>query len=367
MRSRFIRAAFVTLLLAASCAPASMQAQDSSFFFYRDLPYGSDAMYHPLAVFLHGGLDVLQSYASSTRASALPLRTGATSVWKSIAAPGPILNRYGWNRFLRQEVFPLSLDVRHAQWAPNYILHLIGGGMEYRKLSEWYQAHDVPMPMLAGAITAMSYHALNEIVENGPDVRPNVDAIADLLIFDPLGIVLFSFDDVARYFSDQWQMNNWSPQIAFSFAPFAFRNFGHSFVAKYRWSLSSSIQPFLLLGKSTLLGATLKFRDATSFSFGAGAMQTGVWETDATNGISTRTIHVGATAGLFYDRSNSLLASLLVSEYYLERLRVNIYPGVLNIGTFSPGVFLTMGDRGTLAIGITIHAVPFGVSAYMPR
>jgi hypothetical protein len=32
------------------------------------------------------------------------------------------------------------VDVDHAQWVPNYQLHLIGGGMVNARLEEWYIA-----------------------------------------------------------------------------------------------------------------------------------------------------------------------------------------------------------------------------------
>jgi len=342
-------------------------AQDRSYYFYRDLPYGSDAVFHPFGVLLNGGLDVLQSYTSTTHLDDIPWRNGSTSVWRSITAPAYWVNRYGWSRFFGQEVVPTSLSVKKAQWAPNYTLHAIGGGMEYRKLSEWYLAHGIPLPFVAGAVTAMGYHYLNELVENSDNIHPNTDAIADLLIFDPLGIILFSFDDVAEYFSRVWNLNDWSPQASISLNPVAFRNFGHSFAAKYFPGEQRSTAVFLFLGKSTLLGASLRMREQEWLSLGAGATQTGVWEVDASNGIPTNSIRVGATGGVFYDRDNSLLASLLVSEYYLERIRLNVYPGALSASPFVPGLFFTLGERGTFAAGMTIRFVPVGIGFFAPR
>jgi hypothetical protein len=362
-----VRAAVVLVALTATFLVISSSQDLPRYFYYRPLPYGSEAMYHPIGVILNGGLDVMQSYASSTHFNAIPWDLGATSVWRSITSPGYYISRYGWSKFLSHEVFPTSLKIENAQWAPNYTLHAIGGGMEYRKLSEWYDAHGFPAPYVFGAASAMTYHFFNETVENGPGIHPNTDCIADLLIFDPLGIILFSFDDIAEYFSTTWELNDWSPQPSVSLGPPSFRNFSHSFVAKLRLTSSGGTKLFLYLGKSTLLGLTLTDTQKESLSFGAGATQTGVWEVDASNGIPTNTIHVGATAGIFYDRNNSLLASLLVSEYYLERVRVNVFPGVIGSGTWSPGFFVTLGSRGTFAAGITVQMVPVGLAFYAPR
>lgn len=342
-------------------------AQEKKYFFYRPLDYGSEAMFNPIGVLMNGGFDVLQSYSSSTRADDILWNTQGTSVWRSVTSPAYYISEYGWNKFLSQEVIPTSFNITKAQWAPNYTLHLIGGGMEYRKLSEWYDYHGYPLPFVFGAATAMGYHFLNELVENGPSIHGNTDAIADFCIFDPLGIVFFSFDGVAEYFSSEFGLNDWSPQPSFSFRPLSFRNFGHSFVARYPITESKHTSAFLYLGKSTLLGLSVKTDNENAVSFGAGATQTGVWVVDETNGIGTNSIHVGASCGLFYDRNNSLLASLLISEFYLERIRLNIYPGVLSASPFSPGFFFTIGDGGTYSAGITMQYSPFGFGLYAPH
>jgi len=360
-RQRF----FISLI--CSILVVTVQAQEKKYYFYRPLEYGSEAMFNPISVLLNGGLDVLQSYNSSTRADAVSWNIQATSVWRSVTSPAYYINEYGWNKFLGQEVIPTSLAISKAQWAPNYTLHLIGGGMEYRKLSEWYDYHGYPVPFLFGAATAMSYHFINEVVENGPNIHGNTDAIADFCIFDPLGIVLFSFDGVAEYFSTEFGMNDWSPQPSLSFSPLSFRNFGHSFVMRYPITESKRTGAFLYLGKSTLLGLSIKTDIEHALSFGAGATQTGVWEVDETNGIGTNSIHVGAACGIFYDRNNSLLASLLISEFYLERVRLNIYPGLFTDSPFAPGFFFTIGEGGTYSTGITMQYSPFGFGLYAPH
>jgi hypothetical protein len=343
------------------------QAQEKKYYFFRDMDYGSEAIYHPLGVLMNGGFDVLQSYQSSTRAGDIQWNIAATSVWQSVRSPAGWISDYGWTKFMTQEVLPTSFNIAKAQWAPNYTLHLIGGGMEYRKLSEWYDYHGYPAPFVFGAVTTMGYHFLNELIENGPSLHPNIDAIADLCIFDPLGIVFFSFDPVAEYFSTKFGLNDWSPQPSFSFRPFAFRNFGHSFVMRYPIIESKQTSAFFYLGKSTLIGLSRVLRNKDAISFGVGATQTGVWEVDQSNGISTNSIRVGAACGVFFDHDNSLLASLLISEYYLERVRLNVYPGVLFSSPFSPGFFFTLGSGGTYSAGFTIQFFPIGMGMYAPH
>jgi hypothetical protein len=347
--------------------PILVQAQEKKYLYYKHLDYGSEAMFNPISVLMNGGLDVLQSYNKSTRAGEINWDIGATSIWQSIKSPAYWINRYGWNKFLNQEVFPTSLNIADAQWAPNYTLHLIGGGMEYRKLSEWYDYHNYPLPYVFGAVTAMSYHFINELVENGPGIHGNTDAIADFCIFDPLGIIIFSFDGVAEYFSYTFEMNDWSPQPSISLNPLSFRNFGHSFVMRYPITESGRTKAFLYLGKSTLLGFSFKAKKEDAISFGVGASQTGVWEVNWTNGIPTNSIKIGAACGIFYDRNNSLLGSLLFSKFYHENIRLNIYPGVFFSSPFSPGFFLTLGDGWALTMGLTMQFFPVGIGAHLPR
>lgn len=344
----------------------SLTAQENKYFFYRPLNYGSEAMFNPLTVIFNGGFDVLQSYYSSTRINDISWHNGATSIWQSVTAPAYYINQYGWNRFFRQEVFSTSLNIEKAQWVPNYALHLVGGGMEYRKLSEWYDYHGYPTPFIFGAITSMGYHFLNELVENGPNIHPNIDAIADFCIFDPLGIILFSFDAVADYFT-QFGLNDWSPQPSFSFKPLSIRNFGHSFVLRYPLTSSKQTNAFCLLGKSSLFGLSIKTDNEHAISFGGGIIQTSVYEVDKTNGIGTNSIKIGASCGIFYDRNNSLLASLLLSDYLSETVRLNIYPGIILQSVFSPGFFITFGERGTFTTGVTMQYSPFGLGVHTPR
>jgi hypothetical protein len=241
------------------------------------------------------------------------------------------------------------------------------GGMEYRKLSEWYDYHGYPVPFVFGAVTAMGYHFINELIENGPYTYPNTDAIADYDIFDPIGIVLFSFSGISEYFSSEFGLNDWSPQPSFSLNPLSFRNFSHSFVMRYPLTDSKRTSAFVYLGKSSLVGLSLKTENDDAVSFGAGAVQMDVYEVDETNGIGTKSIHIGKACGVFYDRHNSLLASLLISEFYLERIRLNIYPGVVSSSVFSPGFFFSIGDGGTYSAGITMQYAPFGLGLYAPH
>jgi hypothetical protein len=71
------------------------------------------------------------------------------------------------------------------------------------------------------------------------------------------------------------------------------------------------------------------------------------------------------SAGAFYDIKNSALVSLSVSGADHNKFRLNIYPGLFKIGSFSPGVFAQYTDEWVA--GISIRYCPLGVSVGSAR
>ncbi len=234
--------------------------------------------------------------------------------------------------------------------------------MEYRKISEWYDYHNVPLPFVCGAITRIAYEYLNEIVENGKNYYPNIDCIPDILYFLPIGIVLFSFDDVAEFFSEEFQLNDWSHQVGVSFSPFAIRNACQIYVSKIPLNKERSKNILLKFGTFGLLGYSFKVNDEDALSFGAGLTSKGIRALPLQNGVPSNTIIVGPMAGVYYDRNNSLLASFVFADTYYMRYRLNIYPGFLTIWKVKPGFFLSVDTNGGTTFGITILSLPIGVS-----
>ena len=55
-----------------------------------------------------------------------------------------------------------------------------------------------------------------------------------------------------------------------------------------------------------------------------------------------RTVDLVPSAGVFWDRHNSLMASLLYANTQTYRLRLNVYPGVLKLAGWSPGLFAAL-------------------------
>jgi hypothetical protein len=64
---------------------------------------------------------------------------------------------------------------------------------------------------------------------------------------------------------------------------------------------------------------------------------------DLNNAFRERTIETSWLGGVFYDRNNSLLASVVLSgikEYFCS---IDVYPGIIKFDHFSPGVWTVIG------------------------
>lgn len=346
----------------------SVEAQEKPYYFYHPVLYGSEATFNPLSLIANGGFDELQAYGRPMNLVDLPWNRGSKNVWANINAPFPQINEYGWGKFISQEVIPTSLSMDNAQYFPNYTLHLIGGGMDYRKAAEWFDYYGYPLPFVCAAISTMGYHYINEVIENGDAYfYPNVDPIADLLIFDPLGIVLFSFDSVCEFFSSKLSLNDWSSLPAFSFGPLGIRNTGQNFVMKYPLTSSGKTSLLYHFGAFGELGLSLKTNEENAISIGVGVTSRRAYTVVNDNGTSKIVIKVGPMIGIYWDRNNSLMASIVVADNFNNFFRINVYPGVFSFGAFSPGMFLLVGEHSKTTIGIVASFVPLGISGYHPR
>ena len=331
-------------------------------YFYNGKDFGSEAMFNPLSSIINSGFDILQSATHSRNLSTIKFGTGAKNLWENLKDPIPQINKFGWERFISQEIFPLSFTIDKAQYFPNYTLHLIGGGMEYRAMNEWYEYHHVPFAPLFTALSFATAHFVNEAVENDAYVGPNVDPIADMYVFDLGGALLFSSDAVCEFFSKQVQLTDWSGQVSYNPRFNTIENNGQNFVMKIPIPYLDRTKIFYYFGDSGLLGLSFLQKDNTCFSAGAGLVAKALREVDNRNGARTISLELGWIAGLFYDKDNSLLTSLIVSDRINEKVKLNIYPGVFHVGEISPGMFASIGNGNQFIAGITVRYSPVGIA-----
>lgn len=325
-------------------------------YFYTGKDYGSQALYNPFNLILNGSYDIIQMEGANRKIFRFPYQAGSRNVLKNLGSPfGPIV-RYGWWKFLRNEIFPIEFARNRAQWFPNYQLHLIGGGMTYTAMKEWYEYNKFPVPAVFSVATLAGYHLLNEFVENEAYSGDNVDPIADIYVFDIGGIILFSFDNVKKFFKDELNMADWSLMPSFNFSDFSLQNSGQYFSIKWKLPDVDNWHLFYYFGMSGLGGLSYKFQDGSAISCGAGLKARRRYV------LNPQTYQMSVTtvwhAGFFYDKDNSLLASLLFSGLEDNAINMNIYPGIIKFERFSPGVWMLMQRNGKLLIGLTTVYTP---------
>jgi len=347
---------------AGAAAPPATDTDEEPYYFYQGLNYGSEALLHPIRLIVNGGYGILQIDGRTNKIYEVDYSNGWENVWRNLSHPGTAIGVNGWQDFLQREIIPVSVNGNQAHYWPNYTMHLIGGGMSYRLYAEWYRYHGFHHPKVMSGLTIGVYHLLNEVVENNDYIGWTTDPIADLFIFDPLGILLFSSERVARFFGSTMHMADWSYQPSINLSSGELENHGQNFAMKLNNPWFERWQLFYHYGTHGELGLTRRLNRNDSFSFGFGLKAKEL--IDIAEGI--KGVDLAFTGGLFYDRNNSLLASFLVSQTKDYRYRFNLYPGLVNIGPFTPCFFLANRRHTGMVFGITYiysPGLPLGVAA----
>jgi len=343
---------------AAGARDAAPDAPGPGRWFYRGLPYGSESLVHPLRLVLNGGFGILQFDDRSNRLDDVRFRDGWHRVWTDLLDPPRAIRVRGWGTFFKHEILPFSVDRSGAQYWPNYTLHLVGGGMSYVMMREWYAQHGFRRaPAWAGA-TLTAYHLLNEVVENDRRPGPVTDAIADVFLFDPAGVLLFSHDGVAGFFSRRLNLRDWSSQPAIDPATGAIENQGQNFSIKLglpwseRWSL------FYYFGNHGEAGLTYTRANGSAFSVGGGFQARALVDI----GDGAQTADLVPSLGFFYDRNGSLLFSYARANTSRYLWRANAYPGLVRVRGLTLGAFALGARNGETVLGLHLTALPVGLA-----
>jgi len=327
-------------------------------YFYQGRDYGSEALYGPLWVFMNRAYDVLQDHVAGRNIFDFDYRTNLGNVARNIRNPFPAISNDGWKTFLTEEIFPLSFTQSTARWTPNYSLHLIGGGMTYTSLREWFEDYDVPAPRVFSALTLMASAFINESLENKGVVGFNTDCIADIYFFDIGGIILFSFDWPNRFFSRQVVIADWSQQPSFTLPNGDLHNVGNYFSAKWKLPFYRRLSLFAWYGEATTAGVSFALDDEYAISASAGGAAIHLVN-QSTNTVQN-VVDFVPTAALFLDRNNSLLASLQVTNVDDYFIHFNLYPHAITARGPAVGVWGVVDKRARVAAGFAIGR-PLGI------
>ena len=329
------------------------QAEDDAVFFYEPMDYGSQALFNPMSSFLSYTLDSVQvkrSFGTDNYNEHLRM------VRDNLRHPrNRIDDEGGTKRFINSEIFPVDPDNISDSSAilPNYGLHLFGGGMIYRKNAEWFQQHDVPWPYFTSGVLSMMTEVLAEAIEK--PATDSTDEIADFYLFRPLGIWLYSSDKRARWIKEELDPVEWPHLMMYDAVENELLNVGMNYVVRPRWLATKDTRLFAYMGITNLFGLSHRMDSGDELSWGAGVST-----------VSINPNKVRASAGVFYDRNNSLLASVIVRGTEGLAVRANIYPGALFTETrklpFPLGVFVGVTDDGEPAVGLQF-GLPIGLGA----
>lgn len=346
----------------APAASGRYEESERTSFFYHGYDYGSDRMIHPIRLILNGGFGILQVGNRDNSLDEIDFETGAENVYDNLRYPFKAIREEGFSEFVTTQILPFSVNGGKAYYWPNYTLHLLGGGMSYRMMEEWFEAHRFPHPTLHALLTLSVYHLLNEVVENSAFVGYNTDPIADMYIFNPAGILLFSSDRVSRFFSHTMNLVDWSFQVAYDPWDNSIENVGQNFAMKYFFGSRERYGVFYHFGNHGEVGLSIRRENGECFSFGAGLITNELVDLSDDTNLRSLAADLVPSAGIFYDRNNSLLASLIYSKKQDYTLRLNIYPGLLDVKGFSPGVFVAVDQDDRMMAGITLSYIPIGLS-----
>jgi hypothetical protein len=303
---------------------------------------------------MNRGFDVLQLRPAERNIHLQSLGPNLQNVLRNVASPFAPISHEGWGRFLREEIFPLSWTPQTARWAPNYSLHLIGGGMTYRELREWFEDQEIPTPY-ATTLSILTLYAAaftNEALENWGVVGDNTDCLADLYVFDSLGILIFSFDGVAEFFSKYFIVSDWSLQPSFILPTGDLHNQGNYYAAKVPLPFVPQLRLFAYAGFSSLFGLSYRFPSGYSISAGGGGKVDTFYkesQTSVFNGVSMK-----ASGALFIDRNDSLLASVQVSDTPYYTVSANLYPNAFVHTDPGVGLWTAVNADGRFLVGVAL-------------
>ncbi len=346
---------------AAADPPPAPDGESAPYYFYHGRDFGSERLIGPVRLIINGGFGILQMESRSDKLSDVDFANGWRNLWKNLGDPIAAIEHKGWWNFLSSEVIPISTRRGQSQYWPNYTNHLIGGGMSYRLMREWYRRHGFAHEKRWALATVTVYHLLNETVEMSDKQGWRVDPIADIYLFNVAGILLFSSDRVSRFFGETLHMRDWSFQPLYDPRRGTLENQGQNYMIRYRLGRQTPWYLFYHWCNGAELGATRHLGGGHHLSAGAGFAAKDLLNVD---GIS-ETVNLASTFGLFYDRDTSLLASLLYAQSKQFRWRLNVYPGLVRLGPLQAGLtFIASRDREIL-VGLTLANVrlPVGLGA----
>lgn len=300
---------------------------------YRNNPIGSESTFNPLTQYLNLAFDTTQNPYYFTQEGFFK---NHGVLWHRVQNPfKTIEDNGGYGQFLGDEVFGLRA-------VPNYTLHLIGGGFDYRWLAEWYEAHGVSHPYLVAFITSYLANIGNEAVETTAVQVKATDNVADLFIFDIAGKLLFLNDDVANFFYNTMKMRGWHFQPMLNVRKLQIENAGCNYILRPEL-FGREYRPFVHIGLSQMVGMSVLLNGQDAITGAAGVVLT-----------DPLIIQGDFIWGFMWDRDDALLASVVFNGSSNLNVRLNIYPDVFSLFGLKTGVYASYSKAHEFALGLNL-------------
>jgi hypothetical protein len=311
--------------------------------FYANRPYGAESQFNPFSLVVNGGYDQLR-VGENRQVFSLPYRSAFHTVLYTVTHPEPVLRHYGYKDWLTHEVFPLSLKSSGGgQWYPNYQLHLFAGGMTYYRTVEWYEQHGYSHPRLAAGFTVYAWHLLTEMVESNGVCCEDEDGLTDLYIFDAGSILLWNQAWIRRAFSGRVEFTDWPGQPTITIPNKSIENAYMMAMLRVPLPRTENWRLMTTMGNAFLFGLSGRVGREYWLSASGGFDPSDNPVINPATGAKTATLL--PDAGLFFDRNGSLLVSFITKGGSTNGATLNIYPGVVGTGAWSPGLWV-QGIRG---------------------
>ncbi len=351
----------ITIILLLIVSSTFAEETNDYYFYNPNIKYGSNLIFNPLSLFTNGAYDMIRVNRSNKSIIDQSYKLGMKNVNDNLLHPFKHLDHFGYGDFFKQEFFDYTFrNIDVASYLPNFGLHILGNGMEYAKLAEWYDYHNVKYPQLMSFITTTSYQYMNEVIENCSYQGTNVDPIADMLFFNPMGMILFSLNPIKSFFSEKIPIYSWPLQPVINPSNAFIENTGQQYTSKYQFTKNENLSFFINWGIGTVLGLSYNITSEKCISVGAGGyMNNLIKEEYKDNQFVSGDIDYAI--GIYYDKNNSLLASAFITGPKAYNLRINLYPNLIDIKGIKPGFYLGVGEMDDLTFGINIAHIPVGI------
>jgi len=335
-------------LMFCLCEPDTLFASQP---YYQPRTYGSDSLYSPFSNFLSYTFDSLQLPDNFNTDN---ISANTQTVLDHLGDPKQAIdNEGGFNRFVNRQIFPVDSEYSNESYtaAPNYFLHFLGGGMVYRKDLEWFRAHDYDYATTSAVVLAMTAEFLQEVLEK--NTTKDDDEVADFIIFRPLGILLFHNDAVANFMMDYFDPAIWPSLQVYDLSEDRINNAGLHYIYRPTFFEMGNARLFLYTGLNNMLGLSHRMNDGENISWGVGQ------STQRVDFDLDRQVELKTSAGIFYDKNKSLLASLVINDTGGNRFRFNWYPTNESIPG-KLGYFLSQHENESWSTGV-VYKIQLGI------